>query len=460
MYAVLALALVTTTLAANDNLVLQPGDKAPPYSMRDLDNTMFSLRDLIGTDYCSNETYCQAQPEVKKTVIQVFFATWCEPCIAELDAIRKIETMWKTREVEVIHVGLSQSAEELVSFALEQQINWRIIPDKYALLSRRYGVGQLPHLFIINRDGNIAYQKRGLDPNLFDTLNAQLSLATGYEPPTLPSKRALNAAQSIDTPRFDTTLKFARAPSSRNSSERWQPLASFVAENVQATIEMVQETSYGAFERNIKKGAYDLFNAGPVLCSNASDQYEPLVLIEREGSPSYTGITFVQRQSKIRSISDLKGKTLGLVSPTSTSGGLYPTKLLLDAGLRPGKDVRIKWLGSHAKVAKALRKGKVHAAACFDDCRDLAWHSDRDKARATRIISYTDDIPAEMIMVKRTLSSEQKQLMREALTLAQTHGGILRQISRDEAPISGIVAADESNLAPIRAVLERVAANK
>ena len=43
---------------------------------------------------------------------------------------------------------------------------------------------------------------------------------------------------------------------------------------------------------------------------------------------------------------------LGLVSPTSTSGGLYPKKLLLDAGLRPGKDVRIKWFGSHAKVAK------------------------------------------------------------------------------------------------------------
>ena len=132
----------------------------------------------------------------------------------------------------------------------------------------------------------------------------------------------------------------------------------------------------------------------------------------------------------------------------------------MDAGLRPGKDVRIKWFGSHSKVAKAVRKGWVQAGACFEDCRDLAWTSPLEKARATRIIAYTADIPAEMIMVKRTLSEEQKRLMREALVQAPAQGGILSRISQGEAPISAITAANDANLETIRSVVKQVEGRK
>ena len=122
--------------------------------------------------------------------------------------------------------------------------------------------------------------------------------------------------------------------------------------------------------------------------------------------------------------------------------------------------MRIKWFGSHAKVAKAVRKGWVNAGACFEDCRDLAWASPLEKTKATRIIAYTADIPAEMIMVKRSLSDEQKRLMREALTEAPAQGGILSRISRGEAPISGIVAANDTNLEPIKSVIQQVEGKK
>ena len=86
MHTALAFALITAAVAGPADFLLQPGDKAPPYRMRDLDNTMFSLRDITGPD---------AKTEVKKTVLQVFFATWCEPCKTELEDIRKIEKLWR-----------------------------------------------------------------------------------------------------------------------------------------------------------------------------------------------------------------------------------------------------------------------------------------------------------------------------------------------------------------------------
>lgn len=446
MQAILAFSLVVSSLVSSPDLLLQTGDNAPPFSMRDLDGEVFALRDLTGPS--------AAKPG--KTVLMVFFATWCEPCKAELPDLRRIEKLWKTREVRVVHVGLSQNAKTLLPFSLEHKINWPIIPDAFGLLGRRYGVDQLPHLFILNRDGRIAYQKRGLDPSLFETLNAQLALATGYEAPVVTSKLASNAPKAVVVERFEQKLKFARAPSSEDSAARWQPLATYMGEHAKAEINMVQEKAYTHFERGIREVRYDLFNAGPMLCNQASESYEPLALIEREGSQSYTGITFVPRKSPIRSVVDLKGKTVGMVSATSTSGGLYPQKLLLDAGLKPGKDVRIKWFGSHAKVAKAVKKGWVHAGACFEDCRDLAWSSQQKKVSATRILAYTADIPAEMIMVKRSLPEATKVAIRSALAQTAKRGGILTQISQGEPPISAIVAATEEALQSVSAVVEQV----
>ena len=446
MQAVLALSLVVSSLVSNPDLLLQTGDKAPPYSMRDLDGNVFSLRDLTGPT--------AATPS--KTVLMVFFATWCEPCKAELPDLRQIEKLWKTREVQVVHVGLSQNTETLLPFSLEQRITWPLVPDSFGLLGRRYGVDQLPHLFIINRDGDIAYQKRGLDPSLFETLNAQLALATGYEAPVVTSKRATNATKAAVVDRFDKELKFARAPSSEDSAARWQPLATYMGEHAKARIDMIQESAYTHFERGIKNAKYDLFNAGPMLCSESLKNYEPVALIEREGSRSYTGITFVPRTSSIKSVADLKGKTIGMVSATSTSGGLYPQKLLLDAGLRPGKDVRIKWFGSHAKVANAVKKGWVHAGACFEDCRNLAWKTQQQKTKATRILAYTADIPAEMIMMKRDLPDATKSAIRNALTQTDDRKGILARISQQEPPISAIVAATEKELESVQKVVEQV----
>jgi phosphonate transport system substrate-binding protein len=221
---------------------------------------------------------------------------------------------------------------------------------------------------------------------------------------------------------------------------------------------MVQESAYTHFERGIKDAKYDLFNAGPMLCSESLKNYEPVALIEREGSRSYTGITFVPRTSNVKSVSDLKGKTIGMVSATSTSGGLYPQKLLLDAGLRPGKDVRIKWFGSHAKVAHAVKKGWVHAGACFEDCRNLAWKTQQQKTKATRILAYTADIPAEMIMIKRNLPDATKAAIRAALTNNDDREGILARISQQEPPISAIVAATEQDLKSVQKVIQQVRA--
>ena len=171
-------------------------------------------------------------------------------------------------------------------------------------------------------------------------------------------------------------------------------------QSAQVPIRMFQEPGYKEFQEGIRNGDYEIFNAGPTLCYLGREKYEPLALIERAGKRSYTGITFVSRSSKIKSIADLRGKNVGMVSPNSTSGGIYPRKMMLDAGIKPSRDVRIKWFGSHEKVAEAVKR-RWHAEHVYD-CRDLVW-ARALKHRATRILAYTPPIPGEMIMVRKNL---------------------------------------------------------
>ena len=414
--------------------------------MRDLDGRVISLRKLVGPNAV----------EPKKTLLIAFFATWCEPCKREIPVLREIRNVWKDKDVEVIHIGLGQKAFELSPMALEFSIDWPVIPDSYGLLGRRYGAEQLPHLFIIDTTGHVAFQHRGIVSNLYEVLNQELSKSTGIPLDSSVTTRKVELGAKGAAP-TGAKMQFARAPSSSSAAQQWQPLADFVGEFLRSDVTMVQEKSYSKFEEGIQEGKYALFNAGPYLCQDSLETYEPLVMLEREGALEYNGITFALRESKLKKIKDLKGKVIGLVSPTSTSGGLYPQALLLDAGLKPHRDVRIKWFGSHAKVAQAVMKRWVHAGACFDDCRRLLYKSAKERAKHTRILGYTSEIPAEMIMVKRSLPENVKTKLRESLLAVPARTGLLKQISGDEPQVSNIVRANESDLASIRKVITRVA---
>ena len=440
----LALILAMSMSGGADDLLLKVGDDAPPFAMRDLDRQVFSLRNNTGESATAKEK--------KKAVVLVFFATWCKPCMKEIPILKKIYGAWrgKGRDVEVIYVGLSQGEKELGPFAKEQKLPWRVIPDSFGLLARRYGASQLPHLFIVDERGKIAFQHRGIAPELYQTLDNQLARITG----TAPVGDAGLAV--VDQPRFTKEYTLGRAPSSETSAPRWQPLAIFVGEQVSANIEVQTEDSYEAFQKALLVGKYDLTNAGPLLCHAVKDQYEAVARVERQGSPTYFGIIFTTRVSPVRQLSDLKGKTIGLVSERSTSGGLYPQLALLDAGLVPGKDVTIKWLGSHGKVAEAVKAGTVDAGGCYEDCRDSVYPTIRAKTIATRVLTYTADIPSEMILVKRSLDAATKKQLKDAILALSAAEGILAQISQGETSVTAVVPATDKDLDSVADVVARV----
>ncbi|MBI3180283.1 MAG: PhnD/SsuA/transferrin family substrate-binding protein, partial [Deltaproteobacteria bacterium] len=135
---------------------------------------------------------------------------------------------------------------------------------------------------------------------------------------------------------------------------------------------------------------------------------------------------------------------------------LYPMLALVDAGLIPDKDVKIVWLGSHTKVAGAVKDGTVAAGGCYEDCRDAVWPTEPAKAAATRVLTYTREIPSEMIVVRRSMEPNAKQKLVKAVLSLNEAPGILAQISQGETTVTAVVPAVAADLNALTDTLRRV----
>jgi thiol-disulfide isomerase/thioredoxin len=99
-----------------------------------------------------------------KTLVLNFWATWCEPCRAEMPAFNRLHERWAPRGVQFL--GLSDEPNEKAQrFGESLGIDYPLWTggDQVADLSRRLGnrQGGLPHTVIVDGTGRVVAQKVG-----------------------------------------------------------------------------------------------------------------------------------------------------------------------------------------------------------------------------------------------------------------------------------------------------------
>ncbi len=82
---------------------------------------------------------------------------------------------------------------------------------------------------------------------------------------------------------------------------------------------------------------------------------------------AYHLVLVVRADSAFQKPSDLKGKRIAHVSPSSNSGNLAPRALFPAAGLTPDKDYKVLYSGKHDNSIAGVVNGDYDAAAVADD---------------------------------------------------------------------------------------------
>jgi phosphonate transport system substrate-binding protein len=170
--------------------------------------------------------------------------------------------------------------------------------------------------------------------------------------------------------------------------------------------------------RNDKLDVAEFGPLGFVFASQRANA-EPLVSFgDASGKlSSYKAGIWVPKDSPVKTIADLKGKSLALSEPGSTSGDALPRYALQkDANLDYKKDLKVEYAGGHPESLLALTKGKVDAAEINTQQQATSTEEGQFDAAKFRQIWASDPIPNDPITVRGSLDPAFKQKIKQALT--------------------------------------------
>ena len=100
-----------------------------------------------------------------KPIIISFFATWCKPCMRELKAIHEVYPEWQDETgVRLVAVSIDEGQNTQKVKPLVEGKGWsdyQVLLDPAGEFKRQLGVNDIPHVFVVDGEGNIVWNHQG-----------------------------------------------------------------------------------------------------------------------------------------------------------------------------------------------------------------------------------------------------------------------------------------------------------
>ena len=96
-------------------------------------------------------------------IVISFWATWCKPCIKELNNIAEVYDDWQEETgVKIIAVSIddTRSMSKVAPFVNSSDWQYEVYLDPNGNLKRAMGVSTVPHTFLLNKNKEIVWQHK------------------------------------------------------------------------------------------------------------------------------------------------------------------------------------------------------------------------------------------------------------------------------------------------------------
>lgn len=165
--------------------------------------------------------------------------------------------------------------------------------------------------------------------------------------------------------------------------------------------------------------------ADPLLQAMRYDYDEPSGKLNPNKLDSkYQSMIIVRKNSKIKSIKDLKGKKIAIQDPTSTTGYILPVAELYKKGINVVKDDNLVNVKGHDQGVVSVLNGDTDAAFVFKDARNLVAKDEPNVFKEVKPIYFTKKVPNDTISVRSNMSSAfRKKLAKSMKEIVKTKEG-------------------------------------
>ena len=232
---------------------------------------------------------------------------------------------------------------------------------------------------------------------------------------------AVTASAFVPMARAQQVLTVGLIPSedSRAMIANSQAMMDMLSKALGFTVKPFVAADYNGVIEALRSKRLDVAYLGPfsyVLGTTVAD-IEAFAVAEtkKAGRTSYHSQIVTHKDTGIKTVADLKGKTFAFVDPSSTSGHLFPKAGLLKAGFNPDKDFgRVIFSGSHDSSAIAVQNKKVDAAAIADRILDAAVSKGLVKREDLVEVWKSDPIPESPTVWRKDLPADLKTRVQAA----------------------------------------------
>jgi peroxiredoxin len=116
----------------------------PPLELEDLQGKTHRLADYRG-----------------KVVLVNFWATWCEPCRAEMPSMERLRSSLGGKAFEVLGVNLAEPLSRIEKFTAALPVGFPVLRDRDGAVAKAWRAKVLPASFLVDGDGRIRYYVYG-----------------------------------------------------------------------------------------------------------------------------------------------------------------------------------------------------------------------------------------------------------------------------------------------------------
>jgi phosphonate transport system substrate-binding protein len=152
---------------------------------------------------------------------------------------------------------------------------------------------------------------------------------------------------------------------------QYQPLEDYLNKKIGREVELSVPTTYNAVVEAMVSGELDLAYFGGLTYVQARQRADVHPLFTevnpRTGTTKYRSVIIVPADSDVQKVEDLEGEDFAFGSVSSTSGSLYPSIMLDQAGIDYRTDLgEVIYTGGHDTTAQAVANGQVAAGGLED----------------------------------------------------------------------------------------------
>ena len=112
-----------------------------------------------------------------KPTIVSFWATWCKPCINELNSLaERYDELQEELGVTLVAVSIddSRTSPKVGPFVAGQGWDYTVVLDPNSDLRRAMGVNNVPHTFLLNGAGEVVWQVNKYVPGEEEVLISEI----------------------------------------------------------------------------------------------------------------------------------------------------------------------------------------------------------------------------------------------------------------------------------------------